>query len=295
MKQDETLFNQERMFQMGWKQWILLPMLCLTVISTAQAEVDARVVRTLQLKATPVDLAIPGNGRYIYVLTADARLQVFKDDGELQDTLAVDPGVDRIQPGSREDVLFLINSVSKQVQVLELDFIQKIPVDGSPSKGPADAAVTVTVFTDFQCPYCARLAPVLDQLVEKYPRQIKLVFKNYPLNSHKFARKAAEAALAAESQGRFWEFQEALFAGQSRLDEAKIEEIRANLKLDKRAFDARRKAKQVTDQIQKDIHWAGKAGVRGTPAVFINGRMQRKRSLENLSAAVDAELRRQGK
>ena len=280
---------------MGWKQWMLLPMLWLAMISAVRAEVDARVVRTLQLKASPVDLAVPGNGRYIYVLTADARLQIFKDDGELRDTLAVDPGVDRIQAGPREDVLFLINSANKQVQVLELSFIQEIPVDGSPSKGPADAAVTVTVFTDFQCPYCARLAPVLDQLIEKYPRQVKLVFKNYPLNSHKFARKAAAAALAAYSQGRFWEFQDALFAAHSKLDEAKVEEIRASLKLDKRAFDARRKTRQVTDQIQKDIHWAGEAGVRGTPAVFINGRLQRKRSLESLSAAVDAELRRQGK
>jgi protein-disulfide isomerase len=129
-------------------------------------------------------------------------------------------------------------------------------------------------------------------LLEKYPHQVKLVFKNYPLRSHKFARQAATAALAAHSQGQFWEFHDALFASYSKLNEAKVEEIRAQLNLDKKTFDAQRKAPQVTGQIQKDIKSGSNAGVRATPSVFINGRFQRKRSLENLSAAVDAELQR---
>jgi hypothetical protein len=135
---------------MRTKQWLLLPIFWLVVVSTAQAEVDFRVIRTLQLKTTPVDLAFPGNGRYIYVLTADAKLQIFKNTGELRDTLAVDPGVDRIQVGPGEGRLYLINSASNQIQELNLDFIQKIPVDGSPTKGSLDAAVAVVVFTDFQ-------------------------------------------------------------------------------------------------------------------------------------------------
>jgi protein-disulfide isomerase len=132
-------------------------------------------------------------------------------------------------------------------------------------------------------------------LLEKYPQQVKLVFKNFPLRSHKFARQAATAALAAHALGRFWEFHDALFTSYSKLDEAKVEEIRASLNMDKGAFDAQRNTLQVTDQIQRDIRWANEAGVRGTPAVFINGRLQRQRSLESLSAAVDAELGRIGK
>jgi len=129
-------------------------------------------------------------------------------------------------------------------------------------------------------------------LLDKYPQQVRLVFKNYPLRSHKFARQAATAALAAHAQGRFWEFHDALFASYSKLNEAKVEEIRAQLNLDKKAFDAQRKAPQVTGQIQKDIRLASEAGVRATPSVFINGRFQKKRSLKNFSAAVDAELQR---
>ena len=119
------------------------------MVSPTRAEVDAQVVRTLQLKATPVDLVIPGNGRYIYVLTADAKLQIFKNTGELYDTLTVDPG-ERIQAGPAEDRLYLINAAGNRIQEISLTFIVDIPVDGSPTKGSLDAAVAVVVFTDFQ-------------------------------------------------------------------------------------------------------------------------------------------------
>ena len=132
-------------------------------------------------------------------------------------------------------------------------------------------------------------------MLEKYPQQVKLVFKNFPLRSHKFARQAAAAALAAHAQGRFWDFHDALFASYKNLDEAKLEEIRAFLDLDKSTFDAQRKAPQVRDQIQRDMQWAKEADVKGTPTVFINGRLQRQRSLESFSAAVDAELKRLGR
>jgi protein-disulfide isomerase len=131
-------------------------------------------------------------------------------------------------------------------------------------------------------------------LLEKYPQQVRLVFKNYPLRSHKFAKKAAAAALAAHAQGRFWEFHDAIFASYNKLNESKVEEIRASLNLDKKAFDVQRKAPQVMGQIQKDIKWAREAGVTSTPSVFVNGRLQRNRSLQKLSEAVEAELQRLG-
>jgi hypothetical protein len=135
---------------MRLKHCLILLLLCLTVVSAAQAQVDAQVVRTLQLKASPVDLVIPARGRYIYVLTSDAKLQIYKNNGELRDTVAVDPGVDRIQAGPGEDRLYLISSADHKIQELNLAFIHKIPVDGSPTKGSLDAAVAVVVFTDFQ-------------------------------------------------------------------------------------------------------------------------------------------------
>jgi hypothetical protein len=131
-------------------QWLLPLILLLAMVSVAQADVDARIVRTLQLNSALVDLAIPGDGQYIYVLTTDAELKIFKKNGELRDILQVDPGVDRIKPGPKADHLYLINSANNRIEVLNLDFIFEIPVGDSPVKGSADAAVTVTVFTDFQ-------------------------------------------------------------------------------------------------------------------------------------------------
>jgi len=132
------------------KTWLigLLLIGCLPI--AALAEVDARIVRTLKLDASPLDMAVPSSGDYIYVLTSDAILQIFKQNGTLRDTLPVDPGVDRIKPGRREDQLFLLDTKNNRVQVLILDFIHPIPIDGSPTKGSSDAVVTVAVFTDFQ-------------------------------------------------------------------------------------------------------------------------------------------------
>jgi len=126
----------------------LLMICCLPI--GALAEVDARIVQTLKLDVTPLDIAIPNSGDYIYVLTSDATLKVFKPDGTLRDTLPVDPGVDRIKTGRREDQLFLLDTKNNRVQLLRLDFIHPIPIEGSPTKGPSQAKVTVAVFTDFQ-------------------------------------------------------------------------------------------------------------------------------------------------
>lgn len=132
-------------------------------------------------------------------------------------------------------------------------------------------------------------------MVEKYPGQVKLVFKNYPLRGHKFARPAATAALAAHTLNRFWEFHDALFTKTSGLNEKRVEKIRDDLGLDKAAFDAQRKSPMVVAQLNKDIRLAKSIGVNATPSVFINGRLQRKRNLESFSAAVDAELKRLAK
>jgi protein-disulfide isomerase len=129
-------------------------------------------------------------------------------------------------------------------------------------------------------------------LLEKYPQKVKIVFKNFPIRNHRFAQAAATAALAANAQGQFWAFHDALFKNYSSLNEAKVEEIRASLNLDKEKFDSQRKAPQVLGQIQKDLGIARQIGVNSTPSVFINGRQQRNRSLAGLSAAVETELQR---
>ncbi|MEJ2365581.1 MAG: thioredoxin domain-containing protein [Deltaproteobacteria bacterium] len=123
------------------------------------------------------------------------------------------------------------------------------------------------------------MVPELEQVLERFPKQVKLVFKNFPLRNHKFARQAAIAALAAEKQGKFWEFHDLLFKDYNHLNEEKIREIAQQLKLNMKKFDKDRKDPQIMAMINRDIAEGNQAGVRGTPTVFINGRLLRNRSM----------------
>ena len=133
--------------------------------------------------------------------------------------------------------------------------------------------------------------PELEQVLERYPNQVKLVFKNFPLRNHKFAMQAAVAALAAEKQGKFWEFHDLLFKDYNRLNEQKIEEIAQQLKLNMEKFDKDRKDPQIMAMINRDIAEGNQAGVRGTPTVFINGRLLRNRSKAGFQELIEKALK----
>ena len=133
--------------------------------------------------------------------------------------------------------------------------------------------------------------PELEQVLEKYPNQVKLVFKNFPLRNNKFAMPAAIAALAAEKQGKFWEFHDLLFKDYNRLNEQKIEEIAQQLKLNMEKFDKDRKDPQIMAMINRDIAEGNQAGVRGTPTVFINGRLLRNRSKAGFQELIEKALK----
>jgi protein-disulfide isomerase len=125
-----------------------------------------------------------------------------------------------------------------------------------------------------------------------FPKDVKEVHMNFPLRNHKFARKAAEAAAAAGEQGKYWEYHDAVLENYNKLDDKKILEIAAGLKLDMAAFEKDAKSRKVRGLINRDIEEARKAGVRGTPTVFINGMLQRDRSVAGFKRSIEAELRR---
>jgi protein-disulfide isomerase len=137
--------------------------------------------------------------------------------------------------------------------------------------------------------------PVLEQVLEKYPDDVKIVFKNFPLRNHKFALKAATAALAAKSQGKFWEFHDLLFKNYNKLNDQKIHEIALGLGLDQTEFEKKMKDPGIKAMIRQDLRDAAQAGVRATPTVFINGRRLKNRTLQGFQAAVDKELQKLGK
>jgi protein-disulfide isomerase len=253
------------------------------------------IPRTLTLEETPVDTALSAGGKYIFVLTDKAKVLVYTPDGKLSDTIPVDKSIDSIKAGPREEILLLVSSKKKTVQVAVLEFVQEINVTGSPFRGTADAPVIIALFTDFQCPYCARILPLLNQVLEKYQGKVKLVFKNFPLSTHQFARKAASAALAAGKQGKFWEFHDRLFQNYNRLNDQVVQEQAKELGLDLQKFDKDLADPQIMQVINQDLQDGAKAGVRGTPTLFVNGSLLRNTNLEGFQAAIDKELEKRGK
>jgi protein-disulfide isomerase len=133
---------------------------------------------------------------------------------------------------------------------------------------------------------------MLDQVIERYPTQVKVVFKNFPLRNHNMAMKAARAALAAESQGKFWEYHDQLFKYYNRLSDQIIEKIVGTLDLDKAEFDKQMRSSAVITRIQKDLRDGVDAGVRSTPTVFINGKRLRRRNPQGFEEAIAKELQK---
>jgi protein-disulfide isomerase len=130
-------------------------------------------------------------------------------------------------------------------------------------------------------------------VLEKNPQTVKLVFKNMPLKFHQMAMPAARAALAAQEQGKFWEFHDRLFA-EKKLSKVSIARIAQELNLDNARFEKDMASPEIQARINKDLQDAQKAGVTGTPTAFINGRLLKQRSLEGFQAIIDDELRKRG-
>ena len=267
----------------------------LAVSASTHAEVEMTIARNLTLEETPVDTAMSIGGKYLFVLTDKGKVQVYTLDGKLSGTIPVDKSVDSIKPGPGEEILFLVSSKKRTVQLAVLDFVQDINSAGSPFKGAADAPVTIVLFTDFQCPYCARIVPVLNQVLEKNQGKVKLVFKNFPLSTHQYARKAAAAALAAGKQGKFWEYHDRLFQNYNRLNDQILQEQAQQLGLDMQKFEKDMNDPQISQVINQDLQDGAKAGVRGTPTIYVNGALLRNNSLEGMQAAIDKELEKRGK
>jgi len=133
-------------------------------------------------------------------------------------------------------------------------------------------------------------------VLDKYPKKVKLVFKNFPLTSiHPFAYKSAVAALAADAQGKFWQFHEKLFVNQRSLNDAQIQGIASELNLDMERFNDAVKDPAIQKLIARDMEEGKEAGVEGIPAVFVNGKLPKESSLQGIEALIEAELMKEKK
>jgi protein-disulfide isomerase len=168
--------------------------------------------------------------------------------------------------------------------------VQTISVDDDPVRGDLNAAVTIVEFTDFQCPTCAAMQPILDEALKSYGNRVRLVVRDFPLNMHANARKAAEAANAARAQGKFFEYTALLFKRQNALDVPSLKKYASELGLDRARFDAELDGGKYAAEIKHDIDDGQIYGVDSTPAIFVNGVALREMSNEALRTLIDRGL-----
>jgi protein-disulfide isomerase len=171
--------------------------------------------------------------------------------------------------------------------------VTRVEVGTAPVRGPKNAPVTIVEFSDFECPFCKTVLPTLEALQKQYGTKLKVAFKNQPLPFHANARLAAAASLAANAQGKFWEYHDKLFANQQALDRASLDKYAAELGLDMAKFKAALDSKKFDAQITADATEATSAGVDGTPTFFINGRrLVGAQPIEQFKAIIQEELKK---
>jgi protein-disulfide isomerase len=130
----------------------------------------------------------------------------------------------------------------------------------------------------------------LEEILKEFPKELKLVYKGFPLRNHQYAIDAAKAALSAHKMGKFWEFHDLLFENYNKLNKEKIDEIRTQLKLDQKEFQQYVNDPKTMEMIRSDYKDGISAGVRGTPTLFLNGKQVKNRSAEALKQSIKAEL-----
>ncbi|HSO09680.1 MAG TPA: thioredoxin domain-containing protein [Desulfoprunum sp.] len=242
----------------------------------------------------PLHLVRSLDGKYTFILNDQQQIVVHDQSGAVQGKIPVAKGVTAIDISPQGEFLYLIDQDAAAFTAIAIDFVIAIDTAGSPVKGDAAAPVSIVLFTDFQCPYCIKLNPLLDQIYEKNKGKVKIIFKNMPLQFHQMAEPAALAALAAGEQGKFWEFHDKIFAA-PQLNPAVMTKIAQDLGLDMTRFESDRTSPMLRQKLGKDMSDAQKAGVTGTPTIYINGRKLKQRSPEGFQAMIDEELAKAGK
>jgi len=174
--------------------------------------------------------------------------------------------------------------------------VKKVDIGNAPVRGPKHAPISVVLFSDFQCPFCGRVEPSISALEKAYPGKVRVAWKNYPLPFHNNAKPAAEAALAANEQGKFWQMHEILFKNQQALTGPDLEKYAKEIGLDMTKFKAAMDSHKFAAQVEADMKQGSALGVSGTPAAFVNGHLVSGAvPVDEFKKIVEAELKGGGK
>jgi protein-disulfide isomerase len=246
-------------------------------------EADSRYANQVGADGTPAFFI---NGRLISGALPFEAFKPVIDEQIEQANVALKKGV---KPEKLYEVLVAQNVQS--AGQAEQQVAAKIEVGDAPVRGPRNAPVTIVEWSDFQCPFCGRVEPTLQQLRDEYHGKIRFAWKNQPLSIHPNAMPAAEAAMAAHEQGKFWEFHDALFKKQGQLSPALYDEVARQLGLDMGRFHAAIQGNKHASHIQADMAAGNAVGAQGTPTFFINGKkLVGAQPIDEFKRLIDAEL-----
>ena len=193
-----------------------------------------------------------------------------------------------------EDFMDSLRSAAT-IELLKEPFRVDVATTG-PKKGPDSAQITIVEFSDFECPFCSRVNPAIKKVQETYGDKVQVVFRQYPLDIHRNARKAGEASLCADEQGKFWEMHDGMFDNQKNLGVDGLKSIAASVAdLDVTEFNSCLDSGRHAETVQRDLKEGAQAGVNSTPAFFINGRyLSGAQPFESFAKIIDEELGRGG-
>lgn len=183
------------------------------------------------------------------------------------------------------------NPTRTNVRTLTEGERHKINTKGLPQRGPDDAPVKIVVCSDFDCPFCQRVVPTIDALLDNHPQDVAFFFRHLPLPFHKGAEPAARAAIAAQAQGKFWEMHDLLFADREARSEADLTRLAKKAGLNTKKFRKVFRAKATAERVRSESAACSEEGIRGTPGFLINGRrLSGARPLADFETVVAEEL-----
>ena len=261
-----------------------------SMASAQPMDIDWAPVGQMKLESQPLDVESTRDGELVFVLMPEKVVVYNMPANRRLNEIPVDQRFDRLTYAAESETLILTSSVTNELKVIRIEQVYDISVTGSPFLGPENAPVTLAVFDDYECQYCAKMEAVFSQLLAKYPRDLKLVIKQYPLRNHPNARQASIAVLAAHKQGKFWEFHSQIFANQTALSDQKLDEIAKSFDLDMAQYKKDLLSHDVLSMIVRDIREGQKIGVSGTPTLFLNGKRVKDRNFAAIDKLIEREL-----
>lgn len=257
-----------------------------------EAEAKKRNMTTDQLMQAEIEAKA--------TMPTDAEIEAFYNQnagrirGSLEETRQP-IGEHLLQQKQQELMQGFLASLREQAKVEILLDPPRFPVDPgtAPRTGSASAPVQIVEFSDFECPYCGIAAKTVHELEAKYGDKVSISFVNFPLPMHPNAKKAAEGALCANDQGKFWEYHDKLFANQKQLDPASLNQYATELGLDAGKFATCLESGKMGAVVESDIEKGRAVGMQGTPGFYVNGiHISGAVPIEAFSEVIDAELKR---